>query len=269
MNLVIEDLITKGNILELLANPVDIDIRHKDAQRLLIKIAKDFLQGVKPPKLPVELNYEVAIATLDQFRDANVIGEQCQQLADVNVDDLGTSAILPDLVLAVQGLTNYCESRRPSTDVDPLFGDENMLPTPLEQDRFLRVYNAAVNPITVCLRVLDGSLMYEEIEVLNNLYPRLLKVFCAIILDILIDGQLGGKRRYLTYVQQKTLSKLTGKDISKVNSAGFRKIIQDGYASMQKEDAEKQAGNKTGSLKAPSKRMETGVNRIERGDFHA
>jgi len=265
MNLVIEDLITKGNILDLLANPVDIDIHYKDAQRLLIKIAKDFLQSVKSPKLPVELVYEVAIKTLDQFRDAAVIGEQCQALADVNADDLGTSAILPDLVLAVQSLTSYCGSRRPSTDVDPLFSDENILPTPLEQDRFLRVYNAAVNPITVCLRVLDGSLMFEEIEVLNNLYPRLLKVFCAIILDIIIDGQLGNKRKYLTYVQQKTLSKLTGKDISKINSAGFRKIIQDGYASMQKEDADKQASNKVGSLKAPSKRMATGVTRVEFG----
>ena len=266
MDLVIEDLVTKGNILSLLAEPKDIKLQHLDAQNLLIKISKDFLKGVRSAGVDLELDYQKAINVVNAFRDVNIISEQCEQLANVNRDDLGTSAILPDLVLAVKSLTSYCESRRPFTDVDPLFGDEELPPTLLEQDRYLRVYNAAVNPISICYRVLDGSLMFEEVEVLNNLYPRLLKVFCAILLDNILEAQLQGNRIYLSYIQQKTLSKLTGKDIAKINASGFRDIIQKGYASMHKGDAEKNERKQGGPIKAPSKRSETGVNRLEKGD---
>lgn len=127
------------------------------------------------------------------------------QPAELMIDQLGgsldpeTAAEFTDTYLKATGLL---KSKLPTRYQNTVFGPEKIEPRKSEVSKFLRAVNIVDNPLTIFDKIDNNTVLQEEIDILDNVYPEFASKVRESIANKLLD------KPTLTAKQKKTLGKL-------------------------------------------------------------
>lgn len=134
----------------------------------------------------------------------NTVSESTKQISDV------APQISAGIQVSTTKATEFLKSKMPNTNpVGPLSPDRK--PSDAELSKFFRYYTVIENPLSVLHQVKDGTLTPESMEVMNNVYPRLLGDMRTTIFDKLAGMK---KRNDIPYKTKVVLSAFLGADIA-------------------------------------------------------
>lgn len=106
--------------------------------------------------------------------------------------------------------TEFLKSKMPNTNpVGPLSPDRK--PSDAELSKFFRYYQTVENPLGVMQQVLHGTLTPESMEVMTQIYPRLLGDMRVSVFDKIAGMK---KRNEIPYKTKVVLSAFLGSDIA-------------------------------------------------------
>ena len=105
-------------------------------------------------------------------------------------------------------VAQFLQSKAPR---NPYFGIgmqpqiDDWLPTPSEASKFARYYAAAMEPMTVVDELADGTLSFEGVEVLRELYPEIYEMT-----RVRLQAKLAETKKRVPYERRVVLSTLFG-----------------------------------------------------------